>query len=310
MATTSILVCHILQYYNNFLAWWFNAGVDVFLILSGYLYGIRSYSFTSLKECFYFCLKFYLKVFIKLLVPYYLLLALMIPAYLVMGKIDFGQIMRLCLFINPGVQGFGHVWYFIVIIICYLVTPFWYFIPETKWKVFLLPCAILILMPFCGGNKIWYVCYLLGILIARTRKLGKTRVVFDAVTIFLGLLFSVVCIYTCVERTEWNILLNVQKLFMGGGIVILCMFFKGNCFNLIAKKILNISDALSYKVFLIHPFFLSGALCLMKIFERTWQNVVLCLTTTLVWSIVLHFSSEKIKLFFLKRERDKSKECL
>lgn len=100
------------------------------------------------------------------------------------------------------------------------------------------------------------------------------------------------------------------KIIYGGGMVILCMFFKGNCFNLTAKKILNISDALSYKVFLIHPFFLSGALCLMNIFERTWQNVVLCLTTTLVWSIVLHFASEKIKLFFLKRERDKSKECL
>ena len=36
-----IIICHMMQYYNFVLAWWFNVGVQIFLCLSGYLYGQR-----------------------------------------------------------------------------------------------------------------------------------------------------------------------------------------------------------------------------------------------------------------------------
>ena len=65
IATLSILICHIFQFYNNFLAWWLNVGVVVFLIISGYLYGLREYTFISIKEKLDFSLKFYYKVFVK-----------------------------------------------------------------------------------------------------------------------------------------------------------------------------------------------------------------------------------------------------
>ena len=39
VAMLSIVSCHIFQYYGNFLAWWFNVGVQIFLCISGYLYG-------------------------------------------------------------------------------------------------------------------------------------------------------------------------------------------------------------------------------------------------------------------------------
>lgn len=34
-----IFTCHILQYWGQELAWWFNIGVQIFLCISGYLYG-------------------------------------------------------------------------------------------------------------------------------------------------------------------------------------------------------------------------------------------------------------------------------
>lgn len=38
-AMFSIVLCHILQAYNDPLAWRFNVGVQIFIVLSGYLYG-------------------------------------------------------------------------------------------------------------------------------------------------------------------------------------------------------------------------------------------------------------------------------
>ncbi len=39
LAMTAILVCHILQSYDNQWAWVLNVGVQIFLVLSGFLYG-------------------------------------------------------------------------------------------------------------------------------------------------------------------------------------------------------------------------------------------------------------------------------
>lgn len=39
IATIFIITCHIMQYLSIELAWWFNVGVQIFLCMSGYLYG-------------------------------------------------------------------------------------------------------------------------------------------------------------------------------------------------------------------------------------------------------------------------------
>lgn len=42
IAMVMIVLCHFFQFYNNELAWWFNVGVQIFLIISGFLYGMKS----------------------------------------------------------------------------------------------------------------------------------------------------------------------------------------------------------------------------------------------------------------------------
>ena len=39
LAFMSIILCHIFQYFGIELAWWFNVGVQIFLCMSGFLYG-------------------------------------------------------------------------------------------------------------------------------------------------------------------------------------------------------------------------------------------------------------------------------
>ena len=38
-----IILCHFFQYFDHFLAWHFNIGVQLFLIISGFLWGYERY---------------------------------------------------------------------------------------------------------------------------------------------------------------------------------------------------------------------------------------------------------------------------
>ena len=61
LAMMSIVTCHVMQYYNMELAWWFNVGVQMFLCISGYLYGMKRIPDIS---------GFYRKNFVKILIDY------------------------------------------------------------------------------------------------------------------------------------------------------------------------------------------------------------------------------------------------
>lgn len=217
LAMLSIVVCHILQYYGHILAWWFNVGVDVFFVISGYLYGLRNYEFANAKECFSFAKEFYRKEFLKLIIPYYLMLIVVIPLYVLFKVNSLAQLAELIVFQNSGVNGFGHLWFFHYIFVCYFLTPFWYFIPEKKWKTSMLMILLSVFFCLAGGGGVWYACYLFGILVARLDKNSEIQNVLGILSVFIGIVLSIFCIRYDVDREHWNIVLNMQKLFVGGG---------------------------------------------------------------------------------------------
>jgi peptidoglycan/LPS O-acetylase OafA/YrhL len=59
-----IISCHIMQYYDLELAWWFNVGVQIFLCISGFLYGQKNIDNVT---------DFYNKRLKKILIPYYVM---------------------------------------------------------------------------------------------------------------------------------------------------------------------------------------------------------------------------------------------
>lgn len=67
-----IIACHICQFYENELAWWLNCGVQIFLLISGFLYGQRDYIEP---------VKFYKRNIPKILIDYYLYLVVILPVY-------------------------------------------------------------------------------------------------------------------------------------------------------------------------------------------------------------------------------------
>lgn len=115
LAFLSIITCHIMQYYHCELAWWFNVGVQIFLCLSGYLYGRKSVD----NE-----LSFYKKQFIKILIPYYLvvIIAIIAQVIFVRNEISGARIVKTLLCYGT-LNGGEHLWFVPTILFCYLLTP-------------------------------------------------------------------------------------------------------------------------------------------------------------------------------------------
>lgn len=294
LAMLSIVACHILQYYGNFLAWWFNVGVNIFFIISGYLYGLRKYKFTNAKECFCFTGKFYRKEFIKLLVPYYLMLFAVIPFYFLLKANSLAQLANLIVFQKSEVTGFGHIWFFHYILVCYFFIPFWYFIPEKKCKTGILAVLFIAILPFCEGSLVWYASYLFGMLVARLNENSKIQNCLGILSVLLGIVLSIFCIRYEVDRVHWNLALNIQKLFIGGGLTMLCLFIlrKNNLPHL--KKTLLLSDKYSYEVFLTHQLFIFGAFSVMNIFAYETLNVCFVFFASFCAAFLLHRVKERI----------------
>ncbi len=110
-----IVLCHIMQYLNWELAWWFNVGVQIFLCISGFLYGKKEITQWG---------SFLKKGFKKILVGYYIVfLPVAFILYFIVGIASRGQVLR-GLLINGTVNGGEHLWFIPTILFCYCITVF------------------------------------------------------------------------------------------------------------------------------------------------------------------------------------------
>ena len=122
-----IISCHILQGLGNKWAFWVNVGVQVFLFISGFLYGNKEIN--NVKE-------FYIQRLKKILFPYSVLflIALIISAVILKRHYPTA-------FIISGFLGFtsfkgrmqliSHTWFISYILLCYLLVPLLYKIFDT-----------------------------------------------------------------------------------------------------------------------------------------------------------------------------------
>lgn len=162
LSTIAIVICHILQEYDNAWAYVFNIGVQIFFFLSGFLYGYKDIK--SPKE-------FYRKRFVKLYIPYaiWVLAALSILIF-VAGK-SYKPMEIFNLFVLRGtVSGLGHLWFMKILFICYIILPvFNYITKRYNYKAIALLslglCLLSIYYP--SSTLIWIMVYYCGFLCGR-----------------------------------------------------------------------------------------------------------------------------------------------
>lgn len=291
LAFLAIVACHVCQFFDWQIAWWLNVGVQVFLCISGYLYGQREIPNTW---------QFIKKNFVKILVPYYIVVILAMIAGRASGLIVLSQEQMLRVLLLGGlIPGGEHLWFVSTILLCYLVTPLMLqILTEAARRSrgrFLLAVAGLcatthvafyslsIPHPF---NAVWINCYLmgLGLGLAVHRRLFSLR----QCALFFGVLAlqNILQIYwTYVHALEpasplqqvlyatWcdynHVWLGVA-LFLG-----LKLLFDHFRFGAKARAILRVSDKYSYIAYLVHQFFILSAFSVMALTQCAPLNLAI-----------------------------------
>lgn len=311
-----IITCHFMQYLEIELAWWFNVGVQIFFVISGFLYGGKSIE----KP-----VKFYVKAFKKLLVPYWIFVTiiaiihkLFVPAAFSWGKL---ALALLCVERLPGIE---HLWFVQKILICYLLLPLLLLIKKeliekSSAKAVVCTIFVFILLQFAGFTFNGYAmsanninCFVVGIFLAgvfqKTKSLLKPTVVFCIAAVLMNTLR----IYFCyIKGIKGNLFIDLFVKYAHGvlGIALFLVLYK--LFqNIKANKLLHFSDKYSYHIYLVHQVYILGPLTLMGITPIIGLNIAIICSCILVSGIALKILNNGVDYIIKQIELRYSKEIV
>lgn len=313
LAFLSIITCHIMQYYNFELAWWFNVGVQVFLGLSGYLYG---------KKDVIDDIEFYKKQFIKILVPYYLVIILVIVAQLIFAQSEISIIKTVkALLVYGTIKGGEHLWFIPTILFCYIITPL---INRINNKIFdknnplIYIAYVIVLISFLIKlfvnyfNPAWIICFYIGNVMGKNEIKGKLNrniaknLVFPITVFLISIQITISYILKIkmsgIMNSLFNIMCNYGHTFLGISLIIILLnLFRRNfqVNNIILKPILFL-DSISYEGYLVHQFFILGPFSILSIISFPVVSIVLIFIITFVLGLAINLLNKKIKRVILQ----------
>ena len=311
-ATLLIIICHIMQYYDYYLAWWFNVGVQIFLFLSGYLYGNKDK--IEGITCWYFNrLK-------RILIDYYLFIFPGILFAILFNKnITLTQIISLISFSGSGgYLAFDHLWFISTILFCYFLTPFFlYFLSEQKVLLLFIRLIIGLLIIefictfyFKHFTGAWINCYFMGIVYRKIKNQGSKNqlYLFDSLSVFLCCCCNILQIFfemknynQLIPNTLWIRFCAYSHVLLGFSLFLIIYRICG----VISEKlfsILKFSDKISYDIYLVHQFFILGDFSILNIEKGSLPfKYLLLLLTILTCSIIVNYFSSLLSRLLTKR---------
>ena len=288
VAMNMIIICHMMQYMDYELAWWFNVGVQIFLCISGYLYGGKGVFNT---------LEFYKKQFKKILLDYYVLIIPICIIYYIFARefIDIHKMFKV-LIAADTLYGGGHLWFIATILICYFITPVLSELYDrglgkgttklvTKTGLLIAICFVMCKCYFPYFNPAVISCYIVGFCLRRIEweKPSKFnwKLLFYAIAILMNsiqIIHSYIISLNIISFIQdyWTDFCDYAHLALGCFIFItLKKIFEKNQFSRKCIKMLDVFDKYSYDIYLTHQFWILGPFSLMKLTTSIKLNVVL-----------------------------------
>lgn len=312
LAMSFIVICHIMQYFDFELAWWFNVGVQIFLCLSGYLYGKKKKIDT---------IKFYIRNFFKIFISFCVVI---IPFIIIEYLYNFIKL-DIVIDVIIGVKyipGGEHLWFIATILLCYFLTPFLFdYFNYIKNKKKMLVYFILLLYIIYVVNSsfvphfrpAWISCYVIGFFLARISEYEKMyNIVYviicclmlltNAIQISIDYIFKINVNYYYYYYLHFcnyaHVLLGVF-IFMSLRKMLMLININDKSF-LKFQKILDITDNYSYEIYLVHQFFILGPFTLMGLTDYNIINIVIIVFLTCVIAFIVKKISVKLSKVLLK----------
>lgn len=313
-----IVVCHMMQYLENELAWWFNVGVQIFFIISGFLYGQKEIDngFNWIK-----------KRLKKILSTYYVYIIIITSVYFVFVKdlFSINQTLKniLCVqYFIGGMVGLEHLWFITFIIICYFITPILQSIYENMlkgkneiefWITFifiLISIQFIKIIGLININIPNLSCYIIGYFISRRyfnlnykddndkMKLLNFLIIFT----FLSIVSNGIVIYLrYVKKVDGmeigNLMFDYSHMLLGMSLFLI-MYWGCKKINLKQCNLLNFSDKYSFEIYIVHQFYILGLFSMMNLTSNLVLNILVIIVSIVISAYALKYLTNIILNIF------------
>ena len=276
LATVAIVLCHYLQAYHDKWAWVLNVGVQVFLVLSGYLYGHKEVSHWG---------KWFFNRFVKLYVPLYIFstIVLLLIKYCTTTPVGIMNFIK-----TGGVDGLGHLWFMKAITLCYIITPILQFLRRYSNIVFSFIVFVAI-FEYCYLQESlfmfsWIFLYSIGYFFPTIHQYYQR-----IVQMLMAIIIVVLTIYI-----SWPDIHNYDGVYnrawhdMMGIFICLCVIPIFELFKMQKlPSLLKWIDNNSFYLYLSHYTFLLGPLSLITIIHNKCLAILLSFLCMIVCTIML-----------------------
>ncbi len=301
-----IITCHIMQWLGLELAWWFNIGVQIFLCISGWLYGQRDVSEITI---------FYNRRFKKILLPYFIVfISCGIIQFLFVRSVFKSTIFIKGLFINATLTGGEHLWFISTILLCYILTPLLQayrnkYVKDQKNLLLFFVGAVIIIYIFFGAfnelyNPAWINCYIIGYLLGvnDNRNYINVKILIALIGIITIMCngIQIYCSYIIYRNFQgYQYFCNYNHVTLGV-FLFLTMKVLFDRMNLVKlDKILTITDLYSYEIYLVHQFIILGPFSLMAFTEILPINILIIFVGVIVLAWILKNMEEVVEYVIL-----------
>ena len=297
----------------------FNCGVDLFIFISGYLYGGKVINNFG---------RWYLKRIVTVAVPAVILSLVVIIALSIAGQYQsINSIIAYCfdleglLFLNwnlvsmvfKEIPGLGPLWFTTIIMLCYLMIPLFQSIStkiknKTRFLIILFVCGSVISIAVSNYVSLFYfVIFAVGYYSNQANLFERVNTTFFALysLVFIGSIgFRIILQRTIDGSFVYQSFVTISHFFLGTWFVVFLVFLytlKPNPINSIANgKITNALDKYSYYVYLTHGVFCIGYFNLYESYSLPIATVLFLISTVLS-AVLLKFISTKLQYVILKK---------
>lgn len=281
----SIVICHVLQTYSNRWAYVFNIGVQVFLVLSGYLYGKKIIS--NWKNWTIGRVK-------RVYVPMLLFLIVVLPLYLIFHREVFSWKTYALNYLNlQGISfatgggmltGVRHLWFITAIMFAYLSTPILQRLGKyADWLFPLLLLGVGVSYVVAPGPLAfaasWVFLYAIGYLY---NHLKKKRVYDGGLIILEVVLIVLIALDFDTVNHYFHPLNRVFHDVSGVFIVIVGLQLLSKVKINGVPRVVELFDKYSFHIFIVHYFFVIGPFSLAHITSYITVNVLLIIVVTVI----------------------------
>jgi surface polysaccharide O-acyltransferase-like enzyme len=299
VALLLIILCHFMQFYDNVLTWWFNAGVQIFLFMSGYLYGMK-----ELKSGFLG------RNFSKILLDYWVYLILCLPFYrLFRPDLVPADVIRDLFLCRTTLTGIAHLWFIPCILFCYLITPLLNLSRKSRSDLSNLQYAVLtVLIPvvavvldttYTNQPATFVTCYILGYLwghaASDAEKRAPYRKWFNITVPVIALLmnaFQIITSYfyfTDLTELPWySSFTGYAHISLGIALFLILHRLFQKCRPERFASFLRKADSLSFDIYIVHQIYIQGPLNIEDLTPYRFLNTVLIVLLIGLSAVLLH----------------------